>query len=214
MDRTLDHMTRRRLAPVLTLACAAALAAGLSACAPEGTSPTPTATGPVSPSPSTTTSPTPSEDPSADACLVGDWTMDQAGLERFYADINGLMDGAGVVFTPQGSAALTLAADGAFSWAPRAEVTAEVSGTTILISFGGHTDGTYTATADRISTDTQSTDGLVVTATIDGAPTDAGAVADQIAGAPVTDASYTCTADTLTLVTEVAGGTATSVLHR
>ena len=33
-------------------------------------------------------------------------------------------------------------------------------------------------------------------------------------GAPLTDASYTCAGDTLTLGSSIAGGTATAVLHR
>lgn len=207
----------RRLAPVLTLVCAAALAVGLSACAPEGASPTPTGSGQTgSGSPSGTASATPSATPptDADACLVGDWTMDQTGLDQFYADINQLMAGAGVVFTPQGSAALRLGADGTFTWTPDTEINAMVAGTNLLATLSGHIEGTYSATADRITTDTQSADGLVVSATIDGAPADAGSVTEQIAGAPITDAAYTCSADTLTLHSEIAGGTATSVLHR
>ena len=36
----------------------------------------------------------------------------------------------------------------------------------------------------------------------------------EIAGAPVSDASYTCAGDTLTLVSQIGGSPATSVLHR
>lgn len=209
-------MIARRLAPALTLACAAALTLGLSACAPED-SPGPTSsgsTGSGSAGGSASATPTPTASADAVDCLTGTWTMDQAGLEQFYGDINALMTGAGVVFTPEGSAQLTLGPDGTYTWAPDAAITAEVSGTTILVDISGRTEGAFTATADRISSDTQSTEGLVIAATIDGTPTDAGAITEQIAGAPVSDASYTCSADTLTLVTEVSGSTATSVLHR
>ncbi|WP_312676566.1 hypothetical protein [Microbacterium sp.] len=208
----------RRLAPLAV--AAALLTAGtlaLSACAPEdpSASPTPSATSTRtgSATASATPSATPSETPDA-TCLVGDWTMGQEELVGFYDDVNELMAGAGVSFAPEGSANLTLGADGTFVWAPAATVTAAVSGTTILITFGGQIDGTYTATADHVSTATQNTAGLQVSATIDGTPTDAGAVSEEIAGAPVTDASYTCSGDTLTLESAIAGETATSVLHR
>lgn len=140
--------------------------------------------------------------------------MDQAGLEQFYADLNNLNAGAGVSFTPQGSAMLTLGADGAFTWAPDAQVTADVAGTTVLISIGGQLGGSYTATADHISTDTASVDGLTISATIDGVEIDPGEVTEVIASAPIADSAFTCSADTLTLVSQVADASATSVLHR
>lgn len=211
-------MNRRRVAPVIILIAAAALAVGLSACAPEAapgptgssSAPKPTASG------STSASATPSESPSASAstCLPGTWKMDQAALDTFYTDINNAQAGAGISFTPKGSATLTIGSDGSFSWAPSLELTTSVSGTTILVTIGGQTAGTYTATADRITTQNQSTDGLQVSATIDGVATDPGAITDQIAGAPIGDSSYTCADDTLTLTSDIGGAAATSVLHR
>ncbi len=140
--------------------------------------------------------------------------MDQGGLDQFYSDVNTSLSGAGVIFTPTGTASLVLGADGAFTWTPDTQVSAAVSGTEILIQIGGQITGTSTATGDRISTATQSADGLSVSATIDGAPTDAGSITEQIAGAPITDSGYTCADDTLTLVSDIGGAPATSVLHR
>jgi hypothetical protein len=211
---------RRRssaLTSALALAGAAVLALSLSACAPDGGTPSPSGSGTTaSPRPSTSASTTPSATPTGDAsaCLIGTWNMDQAGLDQFYSDVNTSLSGAGVVFTPKGTASLLLGADGAFSWKPDTQTSAAVSGTEILIQIGGEITGTYTATADAISTATQSTDGLTVSATIDGAATDAGSITDQIAGAPITDSSYTCAGDTLTLVSDIGGAPATSVLHR
>lgn len=214
-------MTPRRLASAATsalaLVSAAALALGLSACAPDGGTPRPSGTSSApSGTASSPASSTPSGTPTGSAaeCLVGTRNMDQAGLDGFYSDVNSSLAGAGVVFTPQGAASLVLGADGSFSWKPDAEITADVSGTAILIALGGQIDGTYTATADRISTTSQQADGLQITATIDGAPTDAGDITNQIAGAPVTDASYTCSGDTLTLTSDIGGAAADSVLHR
>lgn len=199
------------------VACALASVFALTACAPDapGADPSASPTGSARPTASASPTPTPSASASADAeCLIGTWTMDQAGMDQFYGDINELLAGAGVTFTPQGSATLTLGADGAFTWAPSADVTAAVSGTDILVTLGGQITGTYTATGDHVSTTAQSAEALTVTATIDGAETDPGSISEQIAGAPVTDASYVCSADTLTLETAISGGTATSVLHR
>lgn len=135
-------------------------------------------------------------------------------MDRYYGDVNAALAGAGVTFTPKGTATLVMGADGTFSWMPVVDLTAEVSGTTIDVTIGGHLDGTYTATGDRITSKTTSSDGLQVNATIDGAPTDAGAVTEDIAAAPISDAAYTCAGDTLTLVSDIGGANATSVLHR
>jgi len=199
------------------VACALASVVALTACAPDATGADPSASPTASARPTASASATPTASASASAdpeCLVGTWTMDQAGMDQFYTDVNDLLSGAGVTFTPQGSASLTLGADGAFTWAPSAEVTAAVSGTDILVALGGQITGTYTATGDHIATATQSVDGLTVSATIDGAEVDPGSISEQIAGAPITDASYVCSADTLTLDTAISGGTATSLLHR
>lgn len=219
-------MNRRRATTVLTLVCAAALTAGLAACVPEGSRPAPStstsgATSGAASGSATSAAPTPSgtatsASPTVDgrACLAGTWTMDQAGLDRFYGDVNALTGGAGASFTPSGSATLALTPEGGFTWTPDTQITAVASGTTIQISLSGDTTGTFSATADRLTTDTQSTDDLVVVATIGGVETDPGPIAEQIAAAPITDAGYTCTTDTLTLQTPIAGGTATSILHR
>lgn len=213
-----------RLAPALAVTSAALLALTLAACAPEASpSPSgsasgttkPSATGSASASGSATPSEAPTSAPPAAAdCLPGTWVMDQASLDRFYGDVNAALSGAGVSFTPKGSAELTLGADGAFSWAPALELTAEVAGTPIVVTVGGSTSGTYTATADRLTSDTVSADGLEVSATIDGAPTDAGELSDQVASAPVADSAYTCEGDTLTLVSEIGGSPANSVFTR
>lgn len=194
----------------------AGLAFALAGCAPEPAGPTPSGSASTAPSASATASatPTPTEEATGAACLVGEWEMGQAELDEFYNDINALMAGAGVTFSPEGSAALTLGDDGTFTWAPNAVVTAQASGTAIIVTLGGTITGTYTATGDRIATDTESTTGLQISATINGEPTDAGAISEQIGGAPITDAAYTCTADTATFETAVGDGSATTILHR
>lgn len=211
-----------RLAPALAVTSAALLAFALTACAPEASpSPSgsasgtkPSATGSASASATPSEAPTSAAPPAATDCLPGTWVMDQASLDRFYGDVNAALSGAGVSFTPKGSAELTLGADGSFSWAPALELTAEVAGTLIVVTVGGSTSGAYTATADRLTSDTVTADGLEVSATIDGAPTDAGELSDQVASAPVADSAYTCEGDTLTLVSEIGGSPANSVFTR
>ncbi|RLK52472.1 hypothetical protein [Microbacterium telephonicum] len=213
-------MTRRSVTPVLALAASALLALGLAACAPEVAAPDASASPTRSPLPGSTPSPTPTPTPTSDAellgpdCLVGDWTMDQAGLDQFYVGINAATAGSGIGLTPKGTATLMMGSDGTYAWAPSAEITAQAGGTAIVVTLGGSVDGTYTATDDRVTAATTSTDALQISATLDGSPTDASAVAEQISTAPVADAGYACTADTLTLTSTVAGGTATAVLHR
>jgi hypothetical protein len=158
---------------------------------------------------------TPSPSPTADlACLVGAWHMGQDQVTAFYNDVNSLMAGSGAKFTPVGTADLILRKDGTYKWTPAEQVTANVSGTTILINFKGSITGTYTVTGNGIGSQTQDTSGLEIVATIDGKGTDAGAISQQISVAPISDAKYGCKPDTLTLINKLSDSTATSVLHR
>lgn len=221
----MDAMTRRPVLSVFALAASAAVLVGVTACAPEGSAPAASHTATTSPTVSPTTSspgasatsapsPDASSAVSGAACLPGDWTMDQAGLDRFYTDINAATAGSGIALTPRGSAAISITPDGAYSWMPSAEVTAQAGGTAIVVTLGGRVDGTYTATDDTITSDSASTDGLEVGATLDGSPTDAGEITQQITASPLAGGSYTCSGDTLTLTTTVADGPATAVLRR
>ena len=208
----------RRFLP-LAAAAALALTLGLSACAPEESKPagdpTPSGSASATPTPTPTPTATPSPSPTADlACLVGEWHMGQDQVTAFYNDVNSLMAGSGAVFTPVGTADLELRKDGTYTWTPAERVTANVSGTTILIQFKGSITGTYTVTGNGIGSQTQDTSGMEIIATIDGKGTDAGAISQQISGAPITDAKYGCKPDTLTLINKLSDSTATSVLHR
>lgn len=206
----------RRFSP-LAVVTAAVLALGLSACAPVEEKPAtePTPTGSASATPTPTPSATPSPSPTADlACLVGAWHMGQDQVTAFYNDVNSLMAGSGAKFTPVGTADLILRKDGTYKWTPAEQVTANVSGTTILINFKGSITGTYTVTGNGIGSQTQDTSGLEIVATIDGKGTDAGAISQQISVAPISDAKYGCKPDTLTLINKLSDSTATSVLHR
>lgn len=210
-------MIRRRSAALL-LTCAA-LTLSLSACVPEDGGPTPSATtGTAAPSPTPSATPTdtpsPTTPPAAAGCVVGNWLMDQAALEAFYSDVNSAMAGQGASFSPQGTAALTLGEDGTFRWAPTVTLSVAASGPTIIVNVSGAIDGTYTASDTRITTANQSTAGLQIAASIDGTPVDAGSVTDMLATAPLNDASYTCSGDTLSLTSTVNGTSAVSVLRR
>ncbi|ODT42082.1 MAG: hypothetical protein ABS62_04395 [Microbacterium sp. SCN 70-200] len=215
--------TVTRLPRTAALAAAAVfagiLALGATACAPEPeptatatTGPTETAT--ATPTTSATTTPTPTETASADACLVGTWVMDQDALTAFYDQVNDLQAGSGVSFSPTGSATMVLGADGGYTWTPDAQVTAQASGVTIDLTFAGHMDGTYTATDTQITSDVVTTDDLQITATIDGTSTDPGDIAHEIAAAPLSDAAYTCSADTLTLESSMLDSSVTSNFRR
>ncbi|MFT4213626.1 MAG: hypothetical protein QM622_02465 [Microbacterium sp.] len=201
--------------PAIALA-ATVLSIALTACAAE-TSTTSTSTERADPTSVATTStaePSPDPVPTGAACLVGSWIMGEDELAGFYADINDTMAGSGVRFTPTGSATMTLDADGAYSWAPEAEVAAKASGVTILVTFAGELTGTYSATDEHLTAQTVVADDLVITATVEGVETDAGEITDEISQAPLSDAAYTCTSDTLTMVSEVSGGSAASVFRR
>lgn len=192
----------------------------LSACAPTPpaeaeSEPSPTATETIGATPTATPTPTPT--PAAE-CLVGTWTMGQEDLVGLYDDINRLTSRSDGTFLPAGSSTLTLGADGTFSWTPEIAVTGQVSGETMVLSFSGEVTGSYeqkrSGRGDRIWTPTQSTEHLRILATASGKPTDAGALSQQIGTPPITDARFSCTSDTLVLVSTFSDSTATSILHR
>ncbi len=208
--------TGRIAAAIIALAALA-----LTGCAPEpepGASSSPSASVSSSPTasatPSATATPTPTSDAPDAACLVGDWTTTEADLVAYYDQINSALAGTGATFAPSGSAGLSMRADGTYSWLPDVEIMAAVAGTEILIGLAGSIDGSYTATADTITTQNDSTDNLQITATIGGASTDPGTIGDQIGGAPLANSTYTCSPSTLVLTSTVADAPVTTKLQR
>lgn len=163
-----------------------------------------------------TTAPEPSatiaaaDDP---ACLVGDWTLDDDGFSAYYGQINDLLGGQ-AEFTPSGSATLTLAADGTFTWAPDATLAVDLMGQKAEVTIGGTLGGTYTAEPGHITTDPDVDDELEVSGTLNGSPFDTSAVSQQIASAPVNDSTFSCTTETLELTTAVDDDPVVTVLHR
>ncbi|WP_292836638.1 hypothetical protein [Microbacterium sp.] len=196
-------------AAVATLAlagCAAESGPGASASASASASATPSAT--------PSAMPTASAGTSEAACLVGDWTAGEADLAAYYDQVNAALAGTGASFTPAGSASLSMRADGTYSWLPAVQLTADVSGTRILIDLAGSIDGAYTVNGDAIATQNDSTENLQITATIDGASTEPGTIGDQIGGAPLASSTFTCSASTLVLTSQVADAPATTTMHR
>ncbi|WP_298945189.1 hypothetical protein [uncultured Microbacterium sp.] len=197
---------------------AALLALGaltLTGCVPE---PEPGAS--ASATASATARATPSATPSASApasaadCVIGDWTTSEADLVAYYDQVNAALAGAGATFTPVGSAGLSMRADGTYSWLPDVQLTADVAGTQILIDIAGSIDGSYTVRGDTIATQNDSTENLQISATIAGVATDPGTIGDQIGGAPLANATFTCSPSTLVLTSSVGDAPVTTTLHR
>ncbi|WP_298742115.1 hypothetical protein [uncultured Microbacterium sp.] len=202
--------TGRTVAALLTLA-----ALTLTGCVPE---PEPSAS--ASATASATARATPSATPSASApasaadCVIGDWTTSEADLVAYYDQVNAALAGAGATFTPAGSAGLSMRADGTYSWLPDVQLTADVAGTQILIDIAGSIDGSYTVSGDTIATQNDSTENLQISATIAGVATDPGTIGDQIGGAPLANATFTCSPSTLVLTSSVGDAPVTTTLHR
>ncbi len=212
--------TLRASASILAMTDLAAIA--LAGCAPEpaptesssaSTSSPASATATQTSTPSASPSPTATLDEAA-ACLVGNWASEQADLDAYYEQINAAQEGSGASFTPVGRAGLAIREDGTYAWTPAVELTATLSGTEILVTLGGSIDGSYTVTGTTIATKNDSTENLQISATIDGEPTDAGTIGEQIGGAPLTNATFDCTDDTLLLTSSVSGTSVTTTLHR
>ncbi|GAA5031342.1 hypothetical protein ACFQRL_10505 [Microbacterium fluvii] len=212
-------MTRERMLHTCALAGTSTLLAvlALTGCTAAETEPTPQATASAPsalPSDSASASATPStmadDDP---ACLLGAWTMDQQALTDFYDQIGAISSEAGMTFTPDGSAGLEITAD-TFTWTPDLTLAIDAAGTPMSVEVGGSMSGDYTATPGHLTTGTTSVNDLVIVADAAGKAIDAGAIAEQIAGAPLTDATFTCTDETLVLETAVADGTAIATLSR
>lgn len=193
-----------------TAALIVAAALALSGCSGSTTSAAQTS----SSTPQASAEATASEQPVSGAdCLIGTWTADQEGLASFYADVTAAME-SGVEFRSDGTAKLTLADSESFTWAPDVTVTMTTAGAEMIVTLGGTISGTYAATDSTITTDAVETENVVIEATANGTPIDASQIDDSIIGAPLTDASYVCTDDTLVLETSVGSTTATTTLHR
>lgn len=210
--------TGRTLAAIVALGVAGTL--GLAGCVAEpgpgasgSASATPSGTATATATPSATPSPSASAASDA-ACLVGEWTSEEADLVAYYDQVNAALAGSGATFTPAGSAVLSMRADGTYAWLPAVQLTADVSGTQILIDLAGSIDGSYSVNGNTIATQNDSTENLKITATIDGASTDPGTIGDQIGGAPLTNSTFTCSDSTLVLTSSVADAPATTTLHR
>lgn len=215
-------VTRLAVLPLAATALALAACSGNAGPAPTtaSTSPTATATSTSTPAPSAPASssaapPATTAPPAADgaACLVGTWTADEAALQDYYDQIGELAGGA-MTFDTSGQASLTLNADGSYSWTPDAAITATASGIDIEVTMSGSLGGSYTATDESITTSSDTVDDLTITATAGGVEIDPGTVADQIRTAPLSNATYSCTADTLDLTTPVTDTGVTITLTR
>lgn len=200
-------MTLRRTAVATALAGLALLFSACDATTPQ---PSDTATTASTPTPSPTPTALAADDP---ACLVGAWMLDEEGMGEYYAQINDLLEGA-AEFSPRGDATLTIGADGSYTWAPDAQISALVAGREMEVSLSGTLGGTYTAEPGRIQTDAEVDDELIVTGTVDGSPVDASAIAQQIGGAPMTDSEFVCGDDTLELTTTISDTSVTTTLTR
>lgn len=211
-------VTRLAVLPLAAAVLALAACSGDAGPTPTTASASPTATTTSTPAPSASASAAPSATtapPAADAatCLVGTWTADEAALQDYYDQIGELAGGA-MTFDTSGQAALTLNADGSYSWAPEAAITATASGIDIEVAMSGSLGGSYTATDESITTSSDTVDDLTITATAGGVEIDPGTVADQIRTAPLSNATYSCTADALALTTPVTDTDVTITLTR
>ena len=150
------------------------------------------------------------------ACLYGTWTIDQAGLDAFYDQIEQLMSSQGVsaTITPVGSATLEIDDAGSYTWSPTATIAFAMAEIQMDVIVGGTLNGTYTATPGTIRTEAEVDDRLEVTATVGGQAVDPTLFADQIGGSPISDSTFVCTDHTLELSSTVAATTITTLLYR
>ncbi|BDV32004.1 hypothetical protein [Microbacterium terricola] len=170
----------------------------------------PSESGSASGEPSPTVSAGDTDDP---ACLIGDWDVDEQSLTDFYAQVSAIAGEAGITFTPEGTAALTIGADD-YTWTPDLTLKLDAAGTPMSVDISGSISGTYTATPGHIATDATVANDLEIVADAAGQAIDAAEIVEQIVQAPVGDATFACTPDTLELDTAVADGVATLTLTR
>lgn len=140
---------------------------------------------------STTEAPTTTEAPAEGDCLIGDWVVTDEQMDLFYAGVMGTLQTPLTIDTV-GSAPLSFAADGTYSWAPDFVLTVDIAGQTGAGDVGGTIRGNWTAVDGVVTTSAEVND-LTVSITVNGATFGGDDLANGFLDtSPVNGVTYSC----------------------
>jgi hypothetical protein len=152
----------------------------------------PPATEPTTPDPTTTVpAPTTTEAPDEGECLVGNWVVTEQQMDAFYAGLMSTLE-APLTIDTVGSAPLSFAADGTYTWAPGFALTVEVAGATGTGDVSGTINGKW-ADVDGVVTTFSDLNALVVSIEVNGVTFDGADLANGLLNSsPVNGVTYSC----------------------
>ena len=140
---------------------------------------------------STTEAPTTTEAPAEGDCLIGDWVVTDEQMDLFYAGVMGTLQTPLTIDTV-GSAPLSFAADGTYSWAPDFVLTVDIAGQSGAGDVGGTITGNWTV-VDGVVTTSADVNDLTVSITVNGATFGGDDLANGLLDtSPVNGVTYSC----------------------
>jgi len=140
---------------------------------------------------STTEAPTTTEAPAEGDCLIGDWVVTDEQMDLFYDGVMGTLQTPLMIDTV-GSAPLSFAADGTYSWAPDFVLTVDIAGQSGAGDVGGTITGNWTV-VDGVVTTSADVNDLTVSITVNGATFGGDDLANGLLDtSPVNGVTYSC----------------------
>jgi len=136
----------------------------------------------------------PSTEPAADvdgACLVGEWVVTEEEMNKFYEGIEDTVE-APLTLSVEGSAPLTMNADGTYRWDPDFILTVEVAGIEGTGTATGDITGDWSADGEVLTT-ASDVNALKVSITVGGVTIEGDDIANGLLdSSPINGVTYSC----------------------
>ncbi len=160
--------------------------------APTTTAAAAVATDPPATNPPATDPPTTEPAPDVDgACLVGDWVVTEEEMNKFYDGVESTVD-APLAISVEGSAPLTLRADGTYRWELEFVLTVELAGIAGTGTADGDTTGDWSVDDGVLST-AFDVNALEVSITVGGVTVEGDDIANGLLDtSPINGVTYSC----------------------
>jgi hypothetical protein len=160
--------------------------------APTTNAPTTTAAAPASTDPPVTEPPVTAAAADTDgSCLVGEWVVTEDEMNKFYDAIEATVD-APLTLDVEGSAPLTLSADGTYRWDPEFTLVVEVAGTAGTGEASGDITGDWSA-SEGVLTTASDVNALEVSITVGGVTIGGDDLANGfLNSSPINGVTYSC----------------------
>jgi hypothetical protein len=125
------------------------------------------------------------------SCLVGEWVVTEEEMNKFYDAIEATVD-APLTLEVEGSAPLTLGADGTYRWDPGFTLVVEVAGTVGTGEASGDITGNWSASKGVLTT-ASDVNALEVSITVGGVTIEGDDIANGfLNSSPINGVTYSC----------------------